>query len=138
MRKTIRFRNKLTSFFSFITLFIVAMLFSLLMVFFYNMLALIIGVILLLLIAYFLFILSRRKIIIEKNTLTIVEFATNKIYSKDIKSIICNRSRNGIIFIKTVDKDYYSGGYLMGRHSFNVDKNEKLVEELNSWLQEYK
>ena len=106
------------------------------MVFAFNVIALIVGILMLIIVALALLYLNRRKIIIDKDCLILVEIFTECINAKNIESIECAYS--GLIEIKTIDKIYRTGGFVLGQYSYNTEKNRRMVEELNKWLKRYK
>ena len=106
------------------------------MVFVFNVIALIVGILMLIIVALALLYLNRRKIIIDKDCLILVEIFTECINAKNIDSIECDY--RGLIEIKTIDKIYRTGGFVLGKNDYNTEKNQRMVEELNKWLKRYK
>ena len=80
-------------------------------------------------------IMDKRKIIIDEDTLTVVELLTDTINAKEIESIDCDHI--GKILIKTQTETIICSGYICLKWP-DKEKNEKLVEELNNWLKKYK
>lgn len=136
MKKIYAFASKPMKVFRIVTLAIICLAFILLMVFAFNVIALIVGILMLIIVALALLYLNRRKIIIDKDCLILAEIFTECINAKNIDSIEC--TYRGLIEIKTIDKIYHTGGFVLGKNSYNTEKNQRMVEELNKWLKRYK
>lgn len=129
------FRSKPLKIISWITLAVISLLFVLLLIFNFNVIALLLFILILSILTYVIFILNRRKIIINNDSLTIVEFLTESINAQEIETIELTPIYS--ITIKTTYGVIRSSGYLFLR-GCDSSKNEKLVEELNNWLKNIK
>ncbi len=128
-------RSKPLKIISWIILAVISLLFVLILIFNFNVIALLLFVLVLSILTYVIFILNRRKIIINNDSLTIVEFLTESINAQEIETIELTPIYS--IIIKTTYGVIRSSGYLFLKRC-DSSKNEKLVEELNNWLKNVK
>ena len=135
MNKVYVFASKARRIVSLVTLVGCYLAFILMLILDFNVIALLLGSLLLGVFTYLILVFNRRKLVINGNCLTVVEFCTKRINAKEIKTIECDS--RGLIEIKTKNEVVRCCGYTSGR-SYDYFKNLKVTEDLKEWLKKYR
>ena len=135
MNKVYVFASKARRIVSLVTLVGCYLAFILMLILDFNVIALLLGSLLLGAFTYLILVFNRRKLIINDDSLTVVEFCTKCINAKEIKTIECDS--RGLIEIKTKNEVVRCCGYTSGR-SYDYFKNLKVTEDLKEWLKKYR